>query len=663
MTRNKIICLVFGLLLLPFGHTFAQSVYSFAQYHNGSQVQQMLKDFQKNNSRNVSLHEIASSPGGRPVTVLEIGSDLQNVPAIFVAANLEGNIPLATEGALRLVQILLDSAANMKNRKWFIMPLPNPDASENYFAKVKYGRTVNDFAVNDDSDEAVSEDGFDDLNSDGYITSMRVKSPDGTHIISAKDSRIMVRADASKGERGSYRIYTEGIDNDGDGQYNEDGEGGINPGIAFPHLFPENRKDAGLYPGQTPEVYGIMRFVYSHPEIAMVFTLGSSDFCIAPPASGRRGDVNLDRIKIPTRYARMLNVDENQMFTMDEVVELAKQFFPADMEVTPSVVAGMLGLGAVVNPLPEDLGLYTKFSEEYKEFLKSKNFSMDNLEADPAKDGSFELWAYYHLGVPSFAMRLFSIPKVKEQTEGISLDDVEKMKPDEFTAIGEEKTAEFLKKHNAPAQYGAQNVIQMVQTGKLTPAQLAGMLKRMPKEGGLSEKDQALLAWSDAEWKGSGFVNWQPFRHPALGDVEIGGFIPYLETTPTPDRVDSLLNAQLPWLLQLSKKLPQIRIADEKITDLGAGVYRVEVFVENTGILPYPIAMGQRNRQPAPVVILLEGKFELLEGLKRQPLGPIGANQVKKLTWLIKAGRRTEISAGIESAVFGNIVKTINTGG
>jgi hypothetical protein len=168
MTRNKIMCLVFGFLLLPFGYAFAQNVYSFSQYHNGGQVQQMLKDFQKNNSRNTLLHEIALSPGGRPVTVLEIGSHLKNVPAIFVAANLEGNIPLATEGALRLARMLLDSAATMNNRKWFIMPLPNPDASENYFARVKYGRTVNDFAVNDDSDEAVNEDGFDDLNGDGY---------------------------------------------------------------------------------------------------------------------------------------------------------------------------------------------------------------------------------------------------------------------------------------------------------------------------------------------------------------------------------------------------------------------------------------------------------------------------------------------------------------
>jgi hypothetical protein len=114
MTRNKIMCLVFVFLLLPFGYLSAQSGSTFTQYHNGSQVQQMLKDIQKNNSSYTSLHEVALSPGGRPVTILEIGSHLQNVPAIFVGANLEGNIPLATEGALRLARMLLDSAASSK---------------------------------------------------------------------------------------------------------------------------------------------------------------------------------------------------------------------------------------------------------------------------------------------------------------------------------------------------------------------------------------------------------------------------------------------------------------------------------------------------------------------------------------------------------------------
>jgi len=101
----------------------------------------------------------------------------------------------------------------------------------------------------------------------------------------------------------------------------------------------------------------------------------------------------------------------------------------------------------------------------------------------------------------------------------------------------------------------------------------------------------------------------------------------------------------------------------EKITEQGAGVYKLEIYIENKGYLPYPIAIGQRNSQPAPVVVILEGDMELLEGIKRTPLGSIGGNQVKKLTWLIKADKKPTISAKIESTVFGTQVKQIKIGG
>ena len=195
---------------------------------------------------------------------------------------------------------------------------------------------------------------------------------------------------------------------------------------------------------------------------------------------------------------------------------------------------------------------------------------------------------------------------------------------------------------------------------------MVGMMKNMPKpekENELSETDKALLAWSEKHWDGKGFTEWEKITHPTLGEVEIGGYVPYLKSTPNQHKIDSLLQVQIPWLMQLSKKLPNILPAKEKVTDLGAGVYKLEIYIENNGYLPYPISMGQRNNQPAPVVVVLEGDIEILEGKNRTPLGNIGGNQVKKLTWLIKADKKTTISAKIDSAVFGNNVKQINIGG
>ena len=354
---------------------------------------------------------------------------------------------------------------------------------------------------------------------------------------------------------------------------------------------------------------------------------------------------------------------------MDEVIDMFKARVPAGMEVTPSMVASYLGLGAAVNPLDDDLVFFKKYSDDYKKYLEAKKFNTDLLDPTPAKDGSFELWAYYHLGVPSFSMRLFSVPKVKEEkkTDGdvVSMDDVEKMGTDEFVALGDEKIGAFLKANNAPEQFSAERVKQMMESGRVTPKQMVGMMKQMPKpekEDELSEEDKALLAYSDKELDGKGFVAWQKVDHPDFGEVEVGGYTPYLETTPKAEMIDSLAKTQLPWLLKLSTQLPQFGIESQKVTDLGAGIYKLEVFVANNGDLPYPIAMGERNSQPAPVILTLKGDFDLLEGKPRTPIGAMAAKQVKKFTWIMKA-KKGEVTATVESAVFTDVVKQINIGG
>ncbi len=614
---KKLLYLCFsGMLIFMSSGLKAQSDTGFGKYHTNQEIQQILKEF---SSGNAKLHTIAESPGGEPITVLEIGTNLDDVPAIFVGANFEGNVPLASEGALYLAQLLLDSTAYTEDVKWYIMAQPNPDAAADYFSELKTGKATNLFKVNNDGDEATDEDGPDDLNGDGLITQMRIKSIDGSYIVSEKDARLMKKADKTKGERGEYKILTEGIDNDTDGKYNEDGTGGINVGIAFPHLFPYENKEAGLFAGQTPEVYGILRFIFDRPEISMVYTLGTSNFCLVPPKGGRKGDANLERIKIPRRYVSMLNADASRTYTMDETIELFKAVVSEGTEVTPALVASYLSLGAALNPMKDDLVFYNKYAEDYKKYLKAKDFSTEMLDPIPAKDGSFELWAYYHLGVPSFSMQLFSVPKVKE----------EEKKDDDSDDSEDKKKKE----------------------------------EKSEKKDELSEKDKALLAYSDAELDGAGFVAWTKVDHPDFDEVEVGGYAPYLETTPKADKIESLLATQLPWLLKLSTELPEFAIADKKVTDMGGGIYKLELYVANNGALPYPISMGQRNGQPAPVILTLDGDMELLEGKLRTPVGAIGANQVKKYTWLLKASKNKSITAGIESAVFTDVVEQIKIGG
>lgn len=86
----------------------------------------------------------------------------------------------------------------------------------------------------------------DDLNADGMITRMRVKATDGQWIAAATDPALMRRADATKGERGMYRLMVEGRDNDG--EYNEDAVGGTDISRNFANNFRFISENAGLHP-------------------------------------------------------------------------------------------------------------------------------------------------------------------------------------------------------------------------------------------------------------------------------------------------------------------------------------------------------------------------------------------------------------------------------
>ncbi|MBE0653194.1 MAG: hypothetical protein IH594_05325 [Bacteroidales bacterium] len=242
------------------------------------------------------------------------------------------------------------------------------------------------------------------------------------------------------------------------------------------------------------------------------------------------------------------------------------------------------------------------------------------------------------------------------------------MTKEEFLALEEDKITAFLEEAGVPEQFSAKRLIAMVEGGQTNPEQMAGMMKQMPKkekdEVGGDPKEKALLDYSDKTLQGEGFVDWKKFDHPDLGEVEIGGFKPFLATTPEYAAVDSILAIQLPWIFELVGELPLLTIHDTKVTPKGAGVYQLELWVENTSYLSFPTAMGKRNKQPAPAIVLLEGDgFNLLSGYARTPVGELNGKSRKKITWLVQADKKAEIKVNLISKSAGNDQTTVKIGG
>jgi hypothetical protein len=586
--------------------------------------------------------------------VLEIGPEVGKkeriFPAVFVAANMEGTVLISSEAALYLAKEIIKKPEVRKDKTWYVLPCGNPDAAAGYFARPLKRDSRNARPHNDDMDDRTDEDGVNDLDGNGIITKMRVKDPQGQWISIPGEPRLMKKADRTKGEKGVYKLYTEGIDNDGDGLYNEDGPGGVNIGINFPHLFKFFTKNGGSWAGSETESFFLIKFIMEHREIGMTFTMGATNFCLVPPKGGRKGAVDLTKLKIPKRFAGFLNADPEKTYTIKEVIELVKPLAPQGMEINESLVAGFLGLGAVVNPLPEDLKFYKDLSDKYKEFLKKAKLDGKRLDPAAAKDGSFELWSYYHLGLPSFSMDFWTLPEVKDEEKKepeITPEKLEKMTSDEFIALGEEKIQKFLKDSGAPDQFKASQIISALKGGMMTTMKMAEMIRQMPKpkgKEGEDPKEKALLAFSDKQMEGKGFVAWKAFKHPTLGNMEIGGSIPFADNTPPEAMIHDLLKGQVPWVFEVASKMARIKINKTEANALGAGVYRIKVWIENTGYLPYPTAMGKRNNRILPVLLSLEGKgFSVIEGKKRSSIKSIDGYQTQAAEWIVRADKPIQL--------------------
>ncbi|GAB3248556.1 M14 family metallopeptidase [Larkinella harenae] len=250
-------------------------------YSSASQLSNRLKALTTRYKSLSTLQSLGKSPGGKDVWLLTLGrGTAAQKPAIALVAGVHGPHLAGTELAVQLAEKLLaasnqDSVARLLDSKTFyIFPSINPDAQEQFTARPRYERTGNGTDTDDDRDGRLNEDPFEDLNKDGLITQIRVEDPTGAFIPSKDDPRVLIKADPAKGEAGRYLLLSEGVDNDKDGMFNEDGAGGVALDKNFTFDYPFFTPGSGEMPVSEPENRALLDFLYKAPNVYAVFTFG-----------------------------------------------------------------------------------------------------------------------------------------------------------------------------------------------------------------------------------------------------------------------------------------------------------------------------------------------------------------------------------------------------
>jgi hypothetical protein len=601
-----------------------------------------------NGSSLASMESQGTTLGGREVWLVTVadrsGVPLDERPGVLVVGNLEGDHLVGSHLALEAIRYLVQNAQEetvqsaLRDHVFYFFPRLNPDAAEAMFAGVKWNRRTNGQPFDADNDGLMDEDGPEDLNGDGYITVMRVEDPSGEYMVDPEDQRLMKRADATKGETGTHKLFWEGTDEDGDGFINEDGPGGVDLNRNFQHAYPYWQADAGPYMVSEVESRALMDFTIAHRNIGAILTFGESDNLVTPPDS--RGGLAAAKVLNLPVFADASNAD---VFTVGVVAAAGGgggrgggrggsgggvylRGAQPGRDNDPSS-----GTRPATTVAAQDLVYFTAVSDAYKRIT-----GIENVPMHRTAEGAFFQYGYFQYGVPSFSTLGWGIPT---GNAGSQADSPPRADSPEDPSGG----------RGSAGRAG----------GQAAPARGGG--QAASPVGGAGSDRGILSALEGANVEA--FVDWTPFQHPELGEVEIGGFLPYVTHNPPGEQIPELGEKHGEFLVELAGMLPRVRIADTKVTALGGGVFTVTVVVENTGFLPTSLRHGQTSRSVGPTFVQIQvDEDNILSGAdKTTDLGTLNGSGSRSdgVTWVIRGGEGDRIEITVRSQKSGRDTATV----
>lgn len=235
---------------------------------------------------------VGTSAGGRELFGVQFGAAgaraLSDRTTIFLLGGLDGVSFSGSQAVLTTVEELLADPARLSPEVAFVaVPWANPDGLARWRSRGTGGGR-NDRAIDDDGDGHVDEDGPDDLDRDGMILEMLLEDPLGPWVRSS-DARFL--HEAREGEAPRFLRLREGLDDDGDGRFNEDGPGGV----LLDHNFPVGWEDcrgpeSGPWPLSEPDAKALAELLMARRAAVVLVFQGNHGLLASP--GGRLGAAN-----------------------------------------------------------------------------------------------------------------------------------------------------------------------------------------------------------------------------------------------------------------------------------------------------------------------------------------------------------------------------------
>ncbi|HVM09471.1 MAG TPA: M14 family metallopeptidase [Acidimicrobiales bacterium] len=151
------------------------------------------------------------------------------------------------------------------------------------------------------------------------------------------------------------------------------------------------------------------------------------------------------------------------------------------------------------------------------------------------------------------------------------------------------------------------------------------------------DDDLKLLAWSDEQLGGEGFVEWYSYDHPQLGRVELGGWnTAFCFRNPPPHLLEAEVAPHADWAIWHVLIAPELSLHSTSVEDLGGDAWRIRMVVQNAGWLPTNVtqkAVDRKAVRPVEAEIVLpegdEGPVTLVGTDAKQQLAQLSGRALK----------------------------------
>jgi murein tripeptide amidase MpaA len=580
-----IFCLVFASLLI-FGQANSKikkatplGKYDFYHYYTYPEMTSYLQDMHAAYPELTKLTSLCKSPMGRDVWMLTINNPstgkAEEKPGFFIN-QIHSSEVIASMSSVYTIWYLLENYGKDKEvsrlvdgLSWYFVPRLDVDGAEAYLT----GKPAGDDPDPEDSDgdSRFDEDPSEDIDGDGTIVQMRQKDPEGTMKISNKNPRIMVRKAPDETDGVYYKLYSEGLDNDGDGKINEDG---FRTRFLSNRNYPGNwqpqnvQSGGGTYPLEESITRAEVEFVAQNPHIALYVQHHCCGRVILRPPTTQsdsefKNQADLELYKIAS--ARALEHSR-----WDLATSIFDWNYPPGLGNKKSSQIYRDKSGRIINA---PSGMYPE--EKRSNWSTDFRFEDRDPECEECDEG------YYAWGSSIDTMYLLF---------GIF-------------SMGDE--------HWNPPDYD--------------------------KDGSVTEEER--LKWNDEELDDKLFVDWHPFDHPTLGEVEIGGWRRIKTSPPEGELIQKECEMGNGFVIYLAGLAPRVKVGKTEVVDKEGGIFQVDITVENTGFLPTATQQAQNLSLAEPVKLSVEpgDNVEILFGEEKIEIGQIdGHSESEQSSYIVR---------------------------